>query len=129
MATSQKARTRASRTNPGAETSGREIRVILSTAPARAAARLARRLVDARLAACVNILPGVASIYRWKGRVEKASESLLLIKTTAARASACLTALADAHPYEVPEGLVFAPCSALAPYASWVDALCGSAHA
>ncbi|MBN2887574.1 MAG: divalent-cation tolerance protein CutA, partial [Chromatiaceae bacterium] len=60
------------------------------------ATRLAEQLVESRLAACVNVLPGLTSIYRWEARIEQASETLLLIKTRAARLAALLDALARA---------------------------------
>jgi periplasmic divalent cation tolerance protein len=105
-----------------AAVAGRGLRVVLATAPARSAPALARGLVRARLAACVNLLPGGRSIYRWRGRIETARETLLIAKTTSRRVRACLRALALAHPYEVPEGLAFEPAAALAAYAGWVDA-------
>jgi periplasmic divalent cation tolerance protein len=70
----------------------------------------------------VNLLPGLTSVYRWNGVVETARETLLVVKTTARRLPACLAALADAHPYEVPEGLALTPERALAAYAAWVRA-------
>jgi periplasmic divalent cation tolerance protein len=97
-----------------------DLRVVLATCPPRAALRLARRLVDGRLAACVNLVPGLTSVYRWKGRVARDRETLLVVKTTAIRLAACLEDLALAHPYEVPEGLALAPATALAAYAAWV---------
>lgn len=65
-------------------------------------------------------MPGAKSTFRWRGKVERATESLLLIKTTARRVRACLRALATAHPYEVPEALVLTPGTGLADYARWV---------
>ena len=66
------------------------------------AERVARDLVDRRLAACVNIVPGLTSVYRWKGRVETEGELLLVIKTTRDRFEALREALLSVHPYEVP---------------------------
>jgi periplasmic divalent cation tolerance protein len=79
-------------------------RIVLSTAGSEEEARkLARHLVERRLAACVNIVPQVQSIYRWKGKVEEASEWLLLIKTTEAAFDQVRHAIADLHSYDVPE--------------------------
>ena len=96
--------------------------VALSTAgTAEDAERIARALVERRLAACVNVVPGVVSIYRWKGAVEKDEERLLVIKTRAERLEALREALVELHPYEVPE-LVALPVEAgHAPYLAWLD--------
>ncbi|HEU0277024.1 MAG TPA: divalent-cation tolerance protein CutA [Rhodanobacteraceae bacterium] len=76
----------------------------LSTCPdADTAARIARVLVEDRLAACVNRIPGVASTYRWQDKVCDAAEVLLLIKTTRGRFEALRARLAQLHPYELPE--------------------------
>jgi len=78
--------------------------VVLVTAPdAAAAAALARALVEARLAACGNVVPGVRSIYRWEGRVHDEPEALLLLKTTRAGFEALREAILRLHPYQVPE--------------------------
>jgi periplasmic divalent cation tolerance protein len=113
---------RAARTTRGRTTKARDLRVVLATAPARHARRLAKVLVEGGFAACVSLVPGLTSVYRWRGRVETARETLLLAKTTAPRLEACLAALAGAHPYEVPEGLALAPERALAAYAAWARA-------
>ena len=95
-------------------------RVVLVTAPPRRAPALARALVRRRLAACVNLVPGVRSVYRWKGRVEEARETLLVAKTSAARVPALLAAIAELHPYEVPEGIALPVVAGLAPYLRWI---------
>ena len=64
---------------------------------------LARELVDARLAACVNIIPAIESIYRWEGKVAEEGEKLLLIKSVDERLDALQAKLFERHPYEVPE--------------------------
>jgi len=97
-------------------------RVVLVTAPPRAARRLARALVERRVAACVNLLPGVRSVYRWKGRVEEAGETLLVIKTAARRVPALLAAVRELHPGEVPEAVALPVTAGLGPYLRWVDA-------
>ncbi len=69
------------------------------------AERIATVLVERRLAACVNILPGVTSIYQWQGEICRDSETLLLVKTADERAEEILEVLVAEHPYEVPEAL------------------------
>lgn len=77
--------------------------VVLCNAPADRAEEIARRVVERRLAACVNVVPGVVSLYTWKGTVERDQESTLLIKTRVARVDALTEAIRDIHPYDVPE--------------------------
>ncbi|HZV37214.1 MAG TPA: divalent-cation tolerance protein CutA [Pseudoxanthomonas sp.] len=84
------------------------------------AARIATALVEERLAACVNRLPGVASTYRWQGRIEQADEVLLLIKTTAERLPALRQRLPQLHPYELPELIVVEAAGGLPAYLDWV---------
>jgi periplasmic divalent cation tolerance protein len=72
------------------------------------ARRLAKALLDAKLAACVNVLDGVESHYWWHGKLEQAKETMLLIKTTKAKTSAVTKAIKTAHSYEVPE-VIFLP--------------------
>jgi periplasmic divalent cation tolerance protein len=98
----------------------RDARIVLVTAPARRARSLARRLVDARLAACVNLVPRVRSIYRWKGKVEEGSETLLVMKTVAGRVAALEVAVRAHHPYEVPEFLVLRVHGGLPAYLCWM---------
>jgi periplasmic divalent cation tolerance protein len=95
-------------------------RVVLVAVPPRRARALARALVSRRLAACASLVPGVRSVYRWKGRVEEARETLLVIKTAAPRVPALLAAVAELHPYEVPEALALPVASGLAPYLAWL---------
>ncbi|BDU18039.1 divalent-cation tolerance protein CutA [Lysobacter auxotrophicus] len=97
------------------------VRLVLSTCPdAPTAEALAAALVDERLAACVNVLPGIRSIYRWQGAVERGEEILLLIKTTADRQDALVARLATLHPYELPEALAVEAVGGLAAYLDWV---------
>jgi len=106
-----------------------EVRLIVSTVDSEAAARtLATGLVEDRLAACVTIVPGVQSVYRWQGAVESAGEWLLLIKTGAAQVEALLAALAERHPYDVPEGLVLTVSDGLPDYLAWVTDSAGGAQ-
>ena len=85
------------------------------------AKELAKRLVAARLAACVNILPGLTSVYEWKGAAESDSELLLLAKTTEAGYPALEKALREAHPYELPEIICVPIVAGLSGYLKWID--------
>lgn len=97
--------------------------LILSTCPdADTAQRLARILVEERLAACVSLLPGAVSTYRWQGRVEQATEVQLLAKTPADRRDALMARLAELHPYELPEILAVETAAGLPAYLDWVTA-------
>ena len=97
--------------------------LILSTCPdADTAQRLARTLVEERLAACVSLLPGVVSTYRWQDRVEQATEVQLLAKTSTDRREALMARLAELHPYELPEILAVETAAGLPAYLDWVAA-------
>ena len=103
------------------EASTSPARVALSTAPdAETAARIARTLVQERLAACVNLLPGVRSIYRWQGAIEDAAEVLLVMKTRAERVEALAERLRALHPYELPELVVLPVAGGSSGYLDWV---------
>ena len=94
--------------------------LVLTTLGADAdAVGLARTLVEDRLAACVNVLPAMTSIYRWKGGVEQDREQQLVIKTTPEKVPALEARLRDLHPYELPEFVVL-NAAASAAYAEWV---------
>ena len=96
-------------------------RVVLSTAGSEDEARkIAHHLVEHQLAACVNIIPGIESIYRWQGKVESAREWLLLIKTTAERFAAVRDALREVHSYEVPECIAIEIKDGSAEYLQWI---------
>lgn len=96
------------------------VRIVLATVPPGEAATLARALVEEGLAACVNLLPGIASTYRWKGAVEEAQETLMVLKTSAPRLETLRERFVELHPYEVPEFLVLAVESGLEAYLAWV---------
>jgi periplasmic divalent cation tolerance protein len=102
------------------------VRVALSSAPdAETGARIARALVEERLAACVSLVPAVRSIYRWQGAVEDDTEVLLVIKTHAERIEALASRLRALHPYELPELLALPVAAGLGPYLDWVAAEAG----
>ena len=96
--------------------------VVLCTAPdSTQAAELARALVQERLAACVNLLPGLRSFYWWQGQVQDEPERLLIIKTSTERLDALLRRIAELHPYTVPEGIALDVSRGLEPYLRWLD--------
>ncbi len=101
--------------------SDEQVLMVMTNAPDNASAHaLARAVVDARLAACVNVLHGVHSVYRWQGRVEEATEVTLLIKTTRHHYPALQQALVAAHPYDLPEVIAWPLAEGYAPYLNWI---------
>ena len=91
------------------------------TCPPDAAVEIARALVRSKACACVNVVPGLRSVYSWKGRVEEDPESLLVIKTRSDRFQALREAIAERHPYDVFE-LVASRVEAGSPdYLDWID--------
>ena len=97
-------------------------RIVFSTAGSEQEAhKIAHILVKRRLAACVNILPQVQSIYRWKGEIESAQEWLLLIKTRADKFPAVRDAIGELHSYEVPECIVLEIEDGSLPYLQWLE--------
>ncbi len=90
------------------------------------ATELARALLDARLAACVNIVGPITSLYRWQGAVQQDPEYLLVIKTTAEQQEALQAKLLELHPYETPEFLVLEVKSGAPPYLDWISASVGA---
>ena len=98
-----------------------DARVVLLTAPdAEVAERIARALVEERLAACVNLVSGVRSIYRWQGALEDDTEILLVAKTAAARCEALAARVEALHPYELPEIVVLPVQGGSERYLGWV---------
>lgn len=83
---------------------------------------IARALVEQRLAACVNVLPRVQSVYRWQGKIEEAVEVPMLIKTTQARYAELEATVKAAHPYDVPELIALPIVAGLPEYLGWVAA-------
>ena len=102
------------------------VRLALVTCPVERAEALAHELVDAGVAACVNVLPSIVSIYRWQGAVTRDSEALLLIKTTEARFDALRREVLARHPYALPEIIAFEVTDGHAPYLAWVADSVGS---
>lgn len=95
--------------------------LVFCTCPDRdTAERIAQALVERRVAACVNLLPGVTSVYRWGDAVERADEVLLLIKAPSADYLALEAALRELHPYELPEIIAVEPAAGLPGYLAWV---------
>jgi periplasmic divalent cation tolerance protein len=103
--------------------SAHDARLVLSTAGSREEAEsIAESLVDLGLAACVNLVTGVTSIYRWQGSIERADEIILIIKTTEPRLAELEAALRKLHSYEVPELLVLTPERGGENYLAWLAA-------
>ncbi len=99
-----------------------ELIVTLVTVPtAELAEIIANKLVTERLAACVNILPGVRSIYSWKGKVEEAGELLLLIKTKRAHYAELEARIRELHSYDTPEIVAIEACAVFEKYLNWVE--------
>ena len=97
--------------------------VVLSTCASREEAeKLARAVVEQRLAACVNVLPGIQSYYRWQGKLESAVECLLIIKSSRERFDLLRDALEKAHSYEVPEIIALPVVEGAANYLNWLHA-------
>ena len=95
--------------------------IVLTTLPADGDAEgFASQLVEERLAACVNILPAMRSVYRWKGSVERADERQLVIKTTAPRIAALQARFRALHPYDLPEFVVIPIVQGSAGYLAWL---------
>ncbi len=94
--------------------------VITNLADADSARTMARALVERRLAACVNMLPAVQSVYRWRDAIEEAAEVTLVIKTTAARYAELEQAIRTLHPYELPEIIAVPVSAGLPAYLDWI---------
>ena len=96
-------------------------RIVLSTCGSEAeAAKIGRYLVEHQLAACVNIVPRIESIYRWQGKVESSGEWLLLIKTTTEKFPEVRDAIAELHSYDLPECIAIAIEDGSAEYLAWI---------
>jgi len=94
--------------------------VLINAPDMDAAERIAHHLVEQKLAACVNCLPGVKSVYRWQGAVETATEVSLLVKTTQARFAELEASVKSMHPYQVPEIIGLPITAGLPAYLDWI---------
>jgi periplasmic divalent cation tolerance protein len=98
-----------------------DVLLVLTNVPDEATAHaIARNVVERRLAACVNVLPAVRSIYQWEGKVEEASEVTMLIKSTPSGYADLEAAIREAHPYDVPEIIAVPVTAGLPAYLNWV---------
>lgn len=96
--------------------------LVLNTCPDQATAdQVATTLVERGLAACVNIVPGVQSVYRWQGKIEKAGEFLLLIKARGDALDNIRDCITTVHPYELPEVVAVTIDDGLKPYLEWIN--------
>jgi periplasmic divalent cation tolerance protein len=84
------------------------------------ARKIARSLVERRLAACVNVVPQIESIYRWQGKIERAEEWMLVVKTTAQRFESVRAAISELHSYELPECICLSIEDGSAAYLEWI---------
>jgi periplasmic divalent cation tolerance protein len=104
---------------------GRAVRVILVTAPEKEAERLARKLVEERLAACANLVPQVTSLYWWEGKLNRDGETLIILKTAPRLVTKLLKRMKELHSYQVPEFLALPVLEANPDYAQWVYEVTG----
>jgi len=96
-------------------------RIMLTTAGSQAEAhKIAQALVERRLAACVNIVPQIESVYRWQGNVERATEWLLLIKTQASTFERVRDAIKELHSYDLPECVMLEVAAGSSEYLNWI---------
>ncbi len=95
--------------------------VLTTTANPEEAARLGRALVEERLAACATLIPAAQSIYRWQGKIESSTETLLLLKTGPDQLAALEARLRELHSYQTPEFLVLKVDAASRPYLDWLE--------
>ena len=105
-----------------------QVVLVLTTIAAEAdGPALARALVDERLAACVNVLPAMTSVYRWKGQVEEDREQQIIIKTTRDKVAALEVRIRELHSYELPEFLVIPAAGGSDAYLAWIGESVASA--
>jgi periplasmic divalent cation tolerance protein len=97
-----------------------DVLVVLVTCPPDKAQAIANALVEERVAACVNVVPSLSSVYRWKGAVHKDAEALLIVKSTKDRFEALKQAVLRHHPYELPEVIAVPVDRGHVPYLEWV---------
>lgn len=100
-----------------------EPQIVYTTLPSlEEAERMGRTLVERRLAACVNILPGMVTIFRWNGAVERADEVVMMVQTTAETVDNAMEAISELHPLELPALLAIPVAKAGALYGAWIAA-------
>jgi periplasmic divalent cation tolerance protein len=105
------------------------VRVALVTTPdVKSAEAIGGAVVEEGLAACANVMPGVTSVYRWRGEVHRDDEVLVILKTTDERATELTRRIVALHPYEVPEVVVIEAVGGHAPYLDWVRDETGSVN-
>lgn len=97
------------------------MRVLFCTTPVEMADVVAETLVESRVVACVNVIPKVRSIYRWKGAVEREDEAMLVMKTTDERVEAVIDRIGRVHPYDVPEIIALPITEGLPEYLAWIE--------
>jgi len=102
------------------KSAGQVLVVLVTTGNQEEAIRIAKEMVDAKLAACANIIPGIQSIYRWKGKIVKAQETLLILKSAQPRYRALEKAIKAMHTYETPEIIALPVKKGLDQYIGWV---------
>lgn len=95
--------------------------VVTTCGSVEEAQKIARELVERRVAACVNIVSPIQSVYRWQGKVESASEWLLLIKTTAEKFAAVRDAIGELHSYDLPECIMVSIEDGSPEYLKWIE--------
>ncbi len=100
--------------------SGESLVVLVTASEMETAARIGRTLVEERLAACANLVPGLRSIYRWQDAIHDDAEALLIIKTTAACLERLTARVTELHPYETPEVLALPVAGGAAAYLAWL---------
>lgn len=100
------------------------IHLVFVSCPPSAASALAETLVEHGVAACVNIIPAISSVYRWQGKVQRDAEALLIIKAPASGFDLLKKTILANHPYELPEILAVNPAEGHAPYLDWVQNAC-----
>lgn len=100
-----------------------DVLLVFCTCSSEEAKALAQRLVEQRLVACVNMVPAVQSIYQWQGKIEQASETLLIMKTTRSSYAALEASIRQQHSYELPEILAVPVAHGLPAYLAWVGQL------
>jgi periplasmic divalent cation tolerance protein len=101
---------------------GTKARVVLTTTGSQEEAqKIAQALVERRLAACVNLVPRIESVYRWQGKVESATEWLLIVKTTAERFESVRDGIKELHSYELPECVMLEVADGSEAYLSWIS--------